>query len=166
MKLKFGDIFTIPITNNDVGFGQVVAFPTKSSLIIIVFEIKQKVDGNYNLENILTSAILFLGYTLDGKLYHKHWKIIGNMPVKNVEFPYNKIGIPPDDIYITDYKGKKLRECSIGEFNSLGYQTTIAPIRYENALKAYHSLQNWINEDYNIILYEKTLNSIKIFSYS
>ena len=163
MKLKVDDIFTITISSDEVGFGQIVAFPNKSTLLIIVFDLKQKVESDYDIEKILSSKILFLGYTLDAKLYHKHWKVIGNRPAKSVVLPYNKIGTPPDDIFITDYKGKKLRRCTIDEFDSLEYQNVIAPVRYENALKAYYGLQDWIGEDYNKLLYERTLNSIKLF---
>ncbi|MET0636615.1 MAG: Imm26 family immunity protein [Chitinophagaceae bacterium] len=164
MKLKIGDIFTITISENEVGFGQIVAFPNKSTLLIIVFDLKRKGEGDYDIEKIMSSKILFLGYTLDAKLYHKHWKVIGDRPVKGVELPYNKIGTPPDNIFVTDYKGKKLRRCSIDEFDSLDYQNVIAPVRYENALKAYYGLQDWIGDDYNKLLYERTLNSIKVLS--
>ena len=164
MKLKVDDIFTIPISSDETGFGQIIAFPNKSTLLIIVFDLKQKVGNDYDIERVLDSKIIFLGYTLDAKLYHRHWEVIGNKPVKNVQFPFNKIGTPPDDIFITDYRGKKLRRCTIDEFDSLDYQNVIAPVRYENALKAYHGLQDWIGTDYDKLLYERIVNSVKNLS--
>lgn len=164
MKLKVDDVFTIPVSSDEVGFGQIIAFPTASSLLIIVFDLKHTTDSDHDIKKIIGSKILFLGHTLDAKLYHKHWKVIGNVPVKNVELPYSKIGIPPDDIFITDYKGKKVRKCTVEEFDRLDYQSVIAPVRYENALKAYYGLQDWIGEDYDKLLYERTINSVKIFS--
>ena len=164
MKLKVGDIFTITISNDEIGFGQIVAFPNVFTLLIIVFDKKQKIDAEYDFNEILSSRILFLGYTLDAKLYHKHWKVIGNNPVTNVEFPYHRLGTPPHEIYITDFKGKRIRPCTIEEFDKLDYETVIAPVRYENALKAFYGLKDWIDEDYNKLLYEKTLDSVKVFS--
>jgi hypothetical protein len=44
----------------------------------------------------------------------------------------------------------------------LEYLTTYAPIRFENALKAHFGLQEWVPENYNEILYQKTLDSVKV----
>ena len=38
MKLKAGDLFTIPINEEKYGFGQIVALPNKHNFIIIVFD--------------------------------------------------------------------------------------------------------------------------------
>jgi hypothetical protein len=162
MKLKIGDVFTIKLNNEEAGFGQVISFPNKSSLLISILKHKEIIASSYSLESILTSEILFLGYSLDAKLYHKHWEIIGNMSIGNVVLPYNKLGTPPDEIYITDYKGKIIRECTIEEFNNLDYRTVIAPIRYENALKAYYGLLPWIDEDYNKLFYKNTLKAKEV----
>lgn len=162
MRLKVGDLFTIPLNGEEVGFGQIVARPNKATLIIVVYDLRSKVSESYNLEKVGSSNVLLLGYTLDAKLYHKHWEIIGNNPVKDVEMPIYKVGIPPGDIFITNYKGEVIRSCTVEEFDQLIYLTVIAPVRYENAVKAYFGLQEWIDEDYNKILYKSVLASVKV----
>jgi len=47
-------------------------------------------------------------------------------------------------------------------FDKLNYETEVGPIRFENALKAYYGYQEWKDEDYNVILYSYTLESIEI----
>jgi Immunity protein 26 len=162
MKLKVGDVFTINLNKDEVGFGQIILFPDKSTLLITILKWKEPINSTYDLEKVCSSEILFLGYSLDAKLYHNDWKIIGNIDIKRIVLPYHRLGTPPDEIYITDCKGKRIRECTIEEFNKLDYRTIISPIRYENALKAYYGFQPWIHEDYNKLLYENTLQSKEV----
>jgi hypothetical protein len=163
MKLKVGDIFTIPIDENRNGIGQILSIPNKDSFIIIIFDLIR--EKGLLLENLdLNSCnIVFLGYTLDAKLYHKHWLIIGNSNenISSVYLPYYKLGTPPDDIFITNYKGERIRKALLNEFEKLNYQSVVAPVRYETALKAHFNLAEW-EDRYNDLLYTYTLDSIKI----
>ena len=165
IELKEGDVFSIPLGNGEIGFGQIIVFPDKSTMIICVFDIKSDNDNNIDIEIICSSPIIFLGYTTDAKLYHQDWKIVGNYN-KNIEevvLPYNKIGVPPDNIFIANYKGQNLKEINEDIFNKLSYETNIAPIRYENALKAYYKLQEWNDDLYDKLLYRHTLKSKEVF---
>jgi hypothetical protein len=159
MKFKVGDIFSIPVSSDENGFGQIVNIPDRNTLIIALFNIKKEKNIQVDLEEIINSEIVFLGYSLDAKLYHKHWLIIGNNTsnIDRVKLPYNKLGTSPD-IYIVNYKGEKLRVANTQEFEQLLYQTVIAPVRYENALKAHFKFQEW-KEEYDKIRYENVLNS-------
>ncbi len=166
-KLNVGDIFTIPLSNNQVGFGQIVNFPiTKDCFIMVVFDYRQDLKHVVDLANISSSPILFLGYSLDAKLYHNSWSVIGNLieNISQIVLPYHKLGISPNDMSITDYKGKILREATANEFARLSYQTIISPIRYENALKAFYKFKEWNMADYDNLLYKHTLNSNEIFN--
>jgi hypothetical protein len=157
MKLKEGDVFTIPLNEEETGFGQVVAFPDKSSFIIAVFDYKQKLETDYDLEKICKSKIIFLGGTFDGKLYHKHWVIIGNYKnnLHSIIIPTYKIGTPPGELFAVDYKGKKLRPITNEEFHMLDFQSYASPIRYENGLKAYYGFQDWNSEDFDPYLFKE-----------
>jgi hypothetical protein len=164
-KLNQGDVFTIPLNEREVGYGQIVCFPmTKDSFIMAVFDYKTDVLNEYDIKEICNSPILFLGYSLDALLYHKEWVILGNY-TKNLDtiiMPYHRLGTPPDDIWLTDYKSRRVKEITEKEFNLLDYQTTVSPIRYENALKAHCGYGEWINEDYDKLLYSSTIESARI----
>lgn len=162
MKLKVGDIFTIPVSEEETGFGQVINIPNKSNFIIVVFE-KIYIGRDWpSLNEIVNGQILFFGYTMDAKLYHKHWKIIGNdsSNLGRIKLPYYKLGTPPD-CKLVDYKGNIIRKIGNDVFEKLEYQEIIAPVRYENALKAYYKLAEW-REDYDKLLFDRTLESITI----
>lgn len=165
MQLKIGDIFTVALNDLEVGFGQIIAFPTRSSLIICLFSVKLPSNKLYDLTLVSNADVILLGYTLDAKLYHKDWVVIGNRePSKRILLPYHKVGLPPGDMFIADFKGKKIRKCTLEEFNSLHHQTTIAPIRYENALKAFFQLMEWKPDDYDKLLYKNSVASNEIIN--
>ena len=145
-KLNVGDVFTIPLTENEVGFGQCVTPHKKTSggVMIAVYPYKKNKNKNTDLTEVVNSEPLFLGYTFDALLCDlPRWKIIGHYieNIENIKLPYNRLGTPPDEIYLIDVTNKRVAEISEDVFNELTYKTEIAPIRYENALKAYFGLQ-------------------------
>jgi hypothetical protein len=96
---------------------------------------------------------LIFGNTFDAKFYHKHWVVIGNdkTNLSNINLPYYKIGESPS--YIEDFKGLKIRKCNSIENEKLVYRKYIAPVRLENAIKAYHKIIEWNDELFNPLLY-------------
>ncbi len=160
MKIKEGDIFTIPVTEGKVGCGQIVSIPNKNNFIIVVFESIYSNENLPNLDAVVNDEIVFFGYTMDALLYHKEWKIFGNdlENIDTIKFPYYKLGTPPN-IRIVNYVGDEIRSASQYEFDNLNYKTVVAPIRYELALKAYHKFIQW-DTDFDDLLYKKVIESI------
>lgn len=163
LKLIEGDCF--PISKEEVGIGQIIKMPNKYSFIMGVYDCKLNVNEVALIDNIIKTPLIFMGYSNDAKLYHNDWKVIGNSTSNfpNILLPYYRLGVPPNDIYLVNYMGLKLLPIDESVFNKLSYQTEIAPIRYENALKAYYGLQEWIDDDYNKIFYSNVLVSNEIF---
>ena len=164
LKLKEGDLFTIPVNKNEFGLGQIICFPkTSDAFIIIVFDKKYHDIEDVIFEEGVNSKILFLGYTFDAKLYYKDWQILGNykLNIEDIILPFFKVGTS-DDARLVNYKSEELTPIDINDFEKLSYKSEIAPIRYENALKSYFGLKEWSAEDYDKILYQKTLESIKV----
>lgn len=168
-KIKTGDIFTIPIKDEVFGLGQIAYMPShRHNFIMIVFDKKYNSKEDIRFDDLSNQKILFLAYTVDAKLYNKHWEIIGNTitNLSEVKFPCYKLGLPnddyPDGARLVDYKGNVLANIDREIFDKLLFETEVGPIRFENALKAYFGLQEWIPEDYDKILYEKTLESVQV----
>lgn len=163
MKLRVGDIFNVKLDDNTLGYGQIVALPSKNTLIIAMFDIRSDQSIEIPLDSICNATIIFLGYSLDAKLYHKHWVIIGNNTsnLESIFLPVNRLGTPPNDIYLTNFKGDIIREATPDEFEKLRYKTVVAPIRFENALKAFFGIIEW-NDDFNDLLYKHVIESNKV----
>lgn len=161
MKFRVGDIFTIQVSEDKIGFGQIIEIPNKDNFIIAVYKTIYTGKDWPSLQEIVEDEVLLLGYTLDAKLYHKHWKIIGNLslPPGKVKLPFFRLGTAPD-YKLVDYKGQVIKNIGLELFNCLNYQTVIAPVRYENALKAYHGLNEW-RAEYDDLMYTRTLESIE-----
>jgi|APEBP8051072266_1049373.scaffolds.fasta_scaffold07191_3 hypothetical protein len=167
-KLNIGDVFTIPLNEIEVGFGQCVTAYNKESsgFGIAVFPLRQKKSElvNIDVDSVVSNTPILSGYTFDAKLYYNDWIIIGNSTknIQDIKFPYTKLGLPPNDMYIVDPHGNILSMISEDIFNSLLYRTDYAPIRFENALKAHFGLQEWLHRSFDNLLYENTLKSIEI----
>lgn len=147
----------MPIDEQRIGFGQIVS--TRShNFIMIVFEGTWDKNEKPKLKEIAQREILFMGYSMDAKLYHKHWEIIGNYNknLKQIELPYYRLGTPPDEIYLLDHTGKKIRPCTEEEFEKLKYRKVKAAVEYELALKAYYGQQEW-EEDFEELKPENLL---------
>jgi hypothetical protein len=163
MRLKAGDIFTIPVSEQETGYGQIINIPDKSTFIIVVFQKIYKIEMTPVLEEICKDDILFGGYTMDALLYHKKWVIIGNfsLNIDKIKLPYYKLGTPPN-MRIVDFKAEqKIRDATKEEFEQLDYLTVVAPIRFQLALQAYHKMGEW-KDYYSELYYERVLESIRV----
>jgi hypothetical protein len=162
LKLKRGDVFMIPLDEDKVGYGQIVVTSYKGAFMAAFFEKMYSRNEQPPLEAVTNDKILFLGYTLDALLYHKIWQMVGNITtnLKAIKLPYYKLGTPPDR-KLVDYEGRIIRKISGDLFDKLSYQKFIAPIRYDNALKAYHHLGEW-KQDYDELLYDNVLKNISL----
>lgn len=97
LTLRIGDVFTIPIdqelgvpcripaNERRVGVGQIVAAPDPQSMgtfWVVVFDRAYR-QGEVPEPSVATGAKrLTRKLTMDALLYHGHWKIIGNAPVR------------------------------------------------------------------------------------
>ena len=165
LKLRQADVFTIPLSETEVGFGQIVNFPVSQHVFMIcVFDHTASVTEAFDIEDICNSAVVFFGSTTDAKLYHGDWILVGNhsASTSRLEMPYFKLGTAGGDMRLVDYQGKVLGAINENAFEQLEYKWSCSPIRFENALKAYRGLSEW-DEAYDKLLYSRTLASVDIF---
>ncbi|MDP3443097.1 MAG: Imm26 family immunity protein, partial [Ignavibacteria bacterium] len=116
LKLNLGDVISIPLSGDLFGFGQIVGTYDKKSggFLVAIFDSKSTDLNGVKLSSICNSEIIFLGFTFDAKLYHKHWSIIGNYTenISAIKKPYNRLGTPPDEIYLIDANNDRVAEIS------------------------------------------------------
>ena len=149
MKINIGDCFSIPIDKDKIGLCQII-YSDQGTIYINIFEgiIERSIIKDNHIIKTLDTTIILCGESLDARIYHKYWKFIGNFPIKKEFNPEKKIFKEEKLLgyILVDYFGKKVRNISKKESYKYSFHKTIAPIRFENALKAFHGFIEWDNK--------------------
>lgn len=85
-RLKIGDVFEIPLSNGNNGYGQYL-FQSKMGPLIQVFDVSSnKIE---DVDEIIHSPKQFppILCGLKGAVYEQIWTVIGNVPVKDFIHP-------------------------------------------------------------------------------
>ena len=156
MKISNGDIFSIKINEKEYGVGLVVS-QLKYEWYFVLFAEKFDIK---NLPSSVTSTLLtpiLASSSLDAKIHHKHWEIYAH------EENYNTFPLPL-------YKLEQTNGCVVVSFDEeirkefvtkeeediFKYRKTVAPVRLEKALKAYHGFGEW-DSKYDELRYENLI---------
>ncbi len=139
-KIRKGDIFSIPINENEVGFGQIIYMEADCLFLAVFFDYKTSISEKYEITDIINSKIIFMGNTFDSLINDiNEWKIIGNSlaNIEKYEMPLYRLGHPEREMFIVNYKNQIVRECTETEYYQLNFKGDFAPIYFEEGLKAY-----------------------------
>ncbi|MFO0777623.1 MAG: Imm26 family immunity protein [Nitrospira sp.] len=152
LKLKVGDIIEIPINDNLVGYGQIVC--AGKVLYVVIFEEAYPKAKRIDIQKVVAGKILLVGHTLDGRLYHGMWKVIGNVPIDTtrIPFPCYKLELGSEGMVVVDFDGTVMRKANKQEEDLLTFRTTRAPIGFEHALQAKHGIRPWDPDDEQLTL--------------
>ena len=139
--VKLGDVFLIPIDQECSGLGQ-IAGDWKGELYAVVFD--KVVTDNVAASAVNGAALQFAVLTLDAKLYHGDWRIIGNYQdnLSSLPQPWFKVN-QGSDVYIEARDRSYTRKATSSEDATLRLRTVVAPVRLEMALKALHGIGDW-----------------------
>lgn len=143
--ISIGDVFSVPIDEERVGFGQVVGSYKNEAHYFAVFETAYPSDVVATASEVLTDKLAFLALSFDAKLAAGHWKIIANAPVaEGLPLPAYKEAVgSPDVVHVVDYSGERRRRASADEEWMLRNRKFVAPVRLEKALRALHGVEPW-----------------------
>lgn len=154
---RTGDLFSIPLSGTSSGVG-VVAGKWKSELYLVVF--KEKFEGAAELEGVQPAYLtpLFASSSLDAKIFHGHWPLIQrDTDVSIVAQPIYKVE-EPTGVFAESFDRKVRTAISSDIAQALSYRKGVAPVRFENALKAYHGIGQW-DPVFEELGYENVLRS-------
>src|SRR3989442_10977435 len=109
-KLSVGDVFSLPIDEDRVGLGQIVATYGKDAYYFAVFDAVSAPDS-IDVDVVLDHRVIFLMLSLDAKLAAGHWRVVGNRPVRpDMPLPAFKEAVGgPERIDVVDYSGERRR---------------------------------------------------------
>lgn len=146
----------MPIDHERVGYGQIVDCEPPNPPYMAIFGSAYPRGQEPLLQEIVKGEIRFLAPSLDAKIWHGDWKVVGNVPpdLSRIPFPPSKVALDrSDNFYIVSYDKKRKRPADPLEIASVPFRSTIAPIRLEKALQAAHGVGPWVG-DYDRIEYE------------
>jgi len=156
INAKVGDVFLIPLKGGDGVGGQIVS-AWNEELYIAVFG--QRLDLRERDLSIVTRGMpVFLTLTLDAKLWHGDWLIIGNRKDNLGAFPQPAYKVRQDGVIHIESRDRTLsRPASPAEANKLRYRTVSAPAVVEDAVAALLLEREWnplyddLRSDYAIL---------------
>lgn len=133
IKVKIGDIFLIPVEPTSWVIGQLIK-KNRSELYVAVFE-ERYVSTDVNPRCVIGKKPLLLVLTLDGKLYHGMWPIIGNVKDNINDFPEPafKIGIN-GSAYLVSRDETVCRPATDKDLTVLQLRTVTSPQGIENVI--------------------------------
>ncbi|MFN4097926.1 MAG: Imm26 family immunity protein, partial [Sphingomonas sp.] len=91
-KVVVGDVFLIPLDEERYGIGQ-LAGDWKGELYVVIYD--KIVSAEASPADVDKESLLFAALTLDAKLHHGNWRIIGNRRenIENIPQPWFKVGV-------------------------------------------------------------------------
>jgi hypothetical protein len=165
-RLQIGDVFTLPVDDERVGFGQIVARWEEADgyYYFAIFERLYRRSEQPPLDVILKDRIAFLALSLDALLFVGDWTVVGRVPVAtDIPLPAYKEAVgTPDRVCVVDYSGRRCRRSTAEEAERLSYRTVVAPVRLEKALQAKHGLQPW-QAAYSELEPQEEMTTAKLF---
>lgn len=155
--IRAGDIFEIPAPGGRRGYGQVIV----SGTVFYVVVFRELFHDLPDLDELLKGEPLLAGWTLDALIYSGKWRIVGNrLPISGrVPFPSYKVrvrGVP----HVRDFSGENYRLATSEDWELLENKTTVAPIRYQNALLSHHGFGEW-RSDYEALTIEHARRRVR-----
>lgn len=136
-KVVEGDVFRFSDTKEGWGCGQILISGT--ILFVAVFDPVFEDTNKLSLSDIVQSRVLLAGWTMDARIRSGSWEMIGNISDKpSIPLPEYKVGMA-GTVWVTDVRGRLLREASPDEDARLRYKSSHSPIAYEKAFSAFHS---------------------------
>jgi Immunity protein 26 len=144
--LKEGTVFRIPIDETRCGYGQVrldlryVA----TGLWLVVYEPAFLKTESPPLSDLTMNDILLCGASEDALITHGRWPIIGVCePDQRTVLPIVKIKVG-DRWWIETLDRSWHRPASPADLDRYDFRTVTAPIRFQKALQAHHSVGDWL----------------------
>jgi hypothetical protein len=142
VQVAIGDVFLIPLTEQSWAYGQLVS-AWNGELYVAIFGDKTERD-EANSKAILGIKPVFLVLTLDAKLWHGHWPIIGNVQTNLSSFPQPAFKVRQKGIvYIESRDRARTRQATAHESQILRFRTVTSPAAIEQVVRAYFGIGDW-----------------------
>jgi len=136
-----GDVFLIPLDDNGWACGQLVS-KWNDELYVAIFG--EKVEAQVDPGRAVSKEPMFLALTLDAKLFHGDWPIIGNIQENLPRFPQPAFKVRQSGVVYIESRDRTVsRPAAPKETEILKYRTVSSPAVIQKAVQAHFGLGEW-----------------------
>lgn len=143
IQVKVGDVFLVPLDGESWALGQLVS-DYKGELYVAIFGQKvetQQVDPH----SVVAQEPVFLALTLDAKLFHGDWPILGNVQENLSGFPQPAFKVRQSGVVYIEARDRTVsRPASSSEAEILRYRSVSSPAVIEEAVQGHFGVCEWI----------------------
>jgi hypothetical protein len=142
IQVKVGDVFLVPLDGESWALGQLVS-AWNDELYVAIFGQKvetQQVDPH----SVVAQEPVFLALTLDAKLFHGDWPILGNVQENLSSFPQPAFKVRQSGVVYIESRDRTVsRPASSSEAEILRYRSVSSPAVIEKAVRAHFGFGAW-----------------------
>lgn len=144
-KLCAGDIFTIPLPDGRHAIGSIVI--SEIELYIVVYQ-ELTEERVFDGESVRSLTPVFAGLTSDALFFHRRWEVVSHSSVDDrIPLPWYAVN-GPIGLVLKDFDGVYIRMASPEDLKFYGYQKSVAPITFVEAIAALHGIGS-LDEEYD-----------------
>jgi Immunity protein 26 len=142
IQVKVGDVFLIPLDGKSWAIAQLVS-AWSEELYIAVFANKVETQG-VDPQSVVDQIPVFLVLTLDAKIFHGDWPILGNVQDNLASFPQPAFKVRESGVVHIESRDRSIyRPASPAETEILRYRSVSSPAVIEEAVQAYFRVSEW-----------------------
>ena len=142
IEVKVGDVFLIPLDGKKWACGQLID-NREGELYVAVF--RDSLDSeNDSYEKVILKEPLFLALTLDAKLWHGDWPIVGNVLGNLQRMPQPSFKVRQSGVVYIESRDRGIRRpATQAEVAILRYRSVSSPAVIEEAVQGYFGVCEW-----------------------
>jgi hypothetical protein len=108
-------------------------------------------DDSPSVPELSGTSILFAAWTTDALFFHGRWAVMDNRAIAEDLVPFPSYLVIIDGKTVVErFDRASHRPATSNDVAALQYRTTVAPIRLQNALLAFHGFGEWDPEYRNL----------------
>lgn len=142
IQVKVGDVFLVPLDGRSWALGQLVS-DYKGELYVAIFgqKLATREVAPYS---VVDQEPVFLALTLDAKLFHGNWPILGNVQENLASFPQPVFKVRHSGVVHIESRDRTVnRPASAAEAGILRYRSVSSPAVVEKAVQAHFGIGEW-----------------------
>jgi len=142
IQVRVGDVFLVPLDGENWALGQLVS-AWNDELYVAVFDQKRE-KQQADPGSVVDQEPIFLALTLDAKLFHGDWPIIGNVQENLASFPQPAFKVRQSGVVHIESRDRTVsRPATQAEAEILRYRSVSSPAVIEEAVQAHFGIGEW-----------------------